>query len=115
MLKEDPTPMTAYITGVETVRLGMEVDRDKGEDIKRNAVDVNEGVPPLADVCQRSRNIPVELRNVVNGEAVVEVSVSLGAIARGLASELVIIFHDVRRRIRRVLQLLVQSKNELRK
>jgi hypothetical protein len=44
-----------------------------GKDIQRNAVDADEGVPPLADICQRSRNIPVELRNVVKGEAVEEI------------------------------------------
>ena len=107
--------MTAYITGIETVRLVMEVGGDKGKDVRRNAVDVNEGVPPLADVCQRSRNIPIKLRNVVKGEAIEEVSVLLGVVAQGLASELATIFRDVRRRIRRVLQLLIQSKSELRK
>ena len=115
MLKENPAPMTAYITGVETERLDTEVGGDKGKDVHRNAVDVNEGVPPLADVCQRSRNIPIELRNVVKGEAVEEVSVSLSAISQGLANEFMMIFHDVRRRICGVLQLLIQSKNELRK
>ena len=54
MLKEDLAPMTAYITGIEKVRLGMEVGGDKGKDIQRNAVDVDEGVPPLADVCQHN-------------------------------------------------------------
>ena len=69
--------MTAYITGTELVRLGVKMGGDEGKDIQRNAVDVNEGVPPLADVCQRSRNIPIELRNIVEGEAVEEVDVSL--------------------------------------
>jgi len=54
MLKEGPAPMTAYMTGVETVRLGIEVGGDEGKDIQRNAVDVNERVPPFADACQRS-------------------------------------------------------------
>ena len=54
MLKEGPTPMTAYMTGPEKVRLGIEVGGDEGKDIQRNAVDVSEGVPPFADACQRS-------------------------------------------------------------
>ena len=55
---------------------------DQGKDIRREAIDVNQGVPPLADVHQRGRNIPVELRNVVEGEAVEDVSVSLLKISR---------------------------------
>jgi len=66
--------MTAYATGVETVRLGIEVGGNEGKDIQRDAVDMNEGVPPLADVCQRGRNIPVELGDVVKGEAAEEAS-----------------------------------------
>jgi len=78
MLKEGPTPMTAYVTGIETVRrLEMEVGGDEGKDVQRNAVDADEGVPPLADVCQRDRDIPVELGDFVKGEAVREVCVSL--------------------------------------
>ena len=74
MLKEGPAPMTAYVTGVETVRLGIEVGGDEGKDVQRNAVDMNERVPPLADVCQRGGSIPVELGDVVKGEAAEEVS-----------------------------------------
>jgi len=78
MLKEGPTPMTAYVTGVETVRRqGMEVDGDEGKDVQRNAVDTNEGVPPLADIRQCGRDIPVELGDIVKGEAVKELGVSL--------------------------------------
>ena len=107
--------MAAYITGPEMIRLGMEVGGDKGKDVQRNAVDVNEGVLPLTDICQRSGNIPVELRNIVKGEAVEEVNVSLDVIAQALASKFTMIFHDVRRRMRHAFQLLVQSKNKLRK
>ena len=67
MLKESPAPITAHITGIETIRLGMKVGGDERKDIQRNAVDADEGVPPLADVCQRSRDVAVELRNVVKG------------------------------------------------
>jgi len=67
MLKESPAPMAAYMTDAEKVRLGMKVGGDERKDIQRNAVDADEGVPPLADVCQRSRNVAVELRNVVKG------------------------------------------------
>jgi len=67
MSEEGPAPMTAHMTGAETVRLGIEVGGDEGKDVQRDAVDVNEGIPPLADVCQRGRNIPVEFRDVVRG------------------------------------------------
>jgi len=77
MLEEGPAPMTAYVTGVETVRLGMEVGGDEGEDVQRNTVDVNEGVPPLADARQCGRDIPAELGDVCGGEAVEEVGMSL--------------------------------------
>ena len=70
--------MTAYVTGAETVRrLRMKVGGDEGKDIQRDAVDTNERVPPLADVRQCGRNIPVELGDIVKGEAVKEVGVSL--------------------------------------
>jgi len=58
------------------------VGGDEGKDIRRETIDVNEGVPPLADVRQRGRDVPVELRNVVEGEAVEDVSVSLLKILR---------------------------------
>ena len=69
--------MAAYMAGVETVRLGMEVGGDEGKDVQRDAVDTNERVPPLTDVRQRGRDIPVELGDVVKGETVEEVGVSL--------------------------------------
>ena len=79
MPEEGPAPMTAYVTGAETVRLRMEVGGDEGKDVQRDAVDVNERVPPLANICQRSRNVPAELGDVVGGpgKAVKEVGVSL--------------------------------------
>ena len=69
--------MAAYMAGVETVRLGMEVGGDEGKDVQRDAVDVNEGIPPLANVRQCGRDIPVELGDIVKGKAVKEVGVSL--------------------------------------
>jgi len=42
VLNEDPVPMTAYITGAETIRLRMEMGEDKGKVIQRNTVGVNE-------------------------------------------------------------------------
>jgi len=74
MSKKGPAPMTAYVTGPETVLLGEEVGGDEGKDVQRDTVDINEGVPPLADICQRGRSIPVELGDVVKGEATEEVS-----------------------------------------
>jgi len=77
---------------------------DEGKDLRRDAVYVNEGVPPPADSRRRGRGTLVELRNLVGGEAIEEVSVSFPKTSRNL-----------RQRIRYVLQLLVQSKDELRK
>ena len=53
MFEEDSTPVTAHRSGTETVFLGGEVGRDEGKDIRWNAVDASEGVPPLANGCQR--------------------------------------------------------------
>jgi hypothetical protein len=41
--------MTAYETGAETIILGFEMGGDEGKDIKRDAVDANERVPPFAN------------------------------------------------------------------
>ena len=68
--------MATYKTGAETVPLGREMDGDKGKDIDWDAVYGNEGVPPFADSCQRCGGISGELRNVIKGEPVEEVSVS---------------------------------------
>ena len=46
--------MAAHGSGVETVPLGSEVDRNEGNDIHRDAVDESERVLPLADGCQRA-------------------------------------------------------------
>jgi len=67
MLKKGPAPMAAYVTGSETIRLGMKVGGDEGKHVQRNAVDVNEGIPPLANACQHGRNILAELGDVVRG------------------------------------------------
>lgn len=77
MPKEGPAPVTAYMGGLQTVLDIRKVVGDEGNDIQRNAIDLNEGVPPLADICRRNGNIPVKLRNIVEGEAVEEVSPSL--------------------------------------
>ena len=69
--------MTAHMTGAKTVHLGVEMGRDEGKDIERNAVDGSQRVPPPADIRQRGRNISLELRNSIKGEAAREVSVSL--------------------------------------
>jgi len=68
--------MTAYMTGAETVCLGMEMGGDEGKDIQRNAVDGSEGILPLADIRQCGRNTTVELRNSIEGETIGEGSVS---------------------------------------
>ena len=52
---------------------------DEGKDLQRNAVYVDEGIPPLADGRQRGRGIPVELTNLIKGEAIEQVSVPLRA------------------------------------
>lgn len=44
--------MMAHRSDVETVLLDREAGRDEGEDIRRNAVDAGEGIPPLANCCQ---------------------------------------------------------------
>ena len=67
--------MTAYMAGAETVRLGVEMGGDEGKDVHRNAIDENEGIPPLADIRQYGRNFSVELRKSFEGEPIEEVSV----------------------------------------
>ena len=74
MLKEGPAPVTAYAIGVQNIPLGIEMGGDERKDVQRNTVDVNEGVPPLANVCQRCRNVLIELRDVVEGKTAEEVS-----------------------------------------
>ena len=46
--------MTAYKTNAEAVFLGREVGGDEGKDIQGDTVDVDEGVPPLANGRQSS-------------------------------------------------------------
>ena len=55
--------MTAHKTGAKYLAVRREMGGDEGEDVKRNTVDRNERVPPLADSCQCSRSVFVELRN----------------------------------------------------
>lgn len=69
--------MAAHVTGMETVRLGIEMGGDEGKDVQRNAVDGNQRVPPLAYIRQYDRNISVELRNGIGCETTGEVSMSL--------------------------------------
>ena len=85
---------------------------DEGKDIQRDTVYANERVPPLADIRQCSRNVPVELRDIIE----------CGAAGRGNQriffqglTRSITIFLNIQWRVRRVLQLLVQRKNELRK
>lgn len=111
MLKEGSTPMTAYEAGAKPVPLEGEMGRDEGKDIQRDAVYVKEGVPPLPDIRQRGRDVLVELRNIVESKAAEEVSVSFLKISRASP----VIFRDLRRRICRMLQLLAQGEDELRK
>ena len=85
--------MTTHVTGPETVFLGTEMGGDEGKDIQRNPVDIDEGVPPFMDVCQRGRSIPVELRNIVKGEAIEEVSLSLLKTLRA-SSQLCFVTYD---------------------
>ena len=67
--------MTAYKGGPEMVLLGREMGGDLGKDLGRNAIDVNEGVPPLPDSHQCGQSIPVELTSLAEGEAIERVSV----------------------------------------
>lgn len=69
--------MAAHGSGVETVLLAGEVDGDEGKDVRRDAVDVNEGVLPLVDGCKCGQNIPVELGNRFQAESTKPFSVSL--------------------------------------
>ena len=69
--------MTAYESGAKTVLLGRETGGDQGKVLQRDAVYVNEGVPLLADSCQRGRSIVVELRRYHEGEATEQVSAPL--------------------------------------
>jgi len=85
MLEESSAPMTANKTGAEAVLLGREIRGDDGKDIQRDAVYANEGVPPLADIRQRGRDILVELGNIIEGEAVEEVSVLFPRLREGSA------------------------------
>jgi len=77
MLKKGLAPMTADMAGTETVRLGMKIGGDEGKDVQRDAVDVNEGVLPLADICQRGRDILVESGDFIKSGAVNEIGVLL--------------------------------------
>ena len=52
VMKEGCTPMTTDGSGVETILLRREVNGDEREDVQRDAVDVNEGVLPLANGCK---------------------------------------------------------------
>ena len=63
--------------GLQKVLDVRKVVRDEGKDIQRNAIDLDKGVPPLADIRGRNGNVPVNLRNLVEGEAAEEVSPSL--------------------------------------
>ena len=51
--------------------------RDKGKDLGRDAVNAREGVPPLADGCQCSCSVPVELGNRLHSESAEAISMTL--------------------------------------
>ena len=70
MLSEISTPVTTNGTCVNEVRPEGEVGRDNGKNFLREAVDGDERVPPLADVCQRDRSVLIELRDHIEGEPV---------------------------------------------
>ena len=61
--------MTADKSGLETVLLRREMGGDEGKDLQRDAGYGNERVPPLSDIPRRGQDIPVELRNLIEGEA----------------------------------------------
>ena len=69
MSNEGSAPMTAYESGSETILLRREMGGDEGKDVQRNTVYGSERVLPLADSHQRGRDILVELRNLIGGEA----------------------------------------------
>lgn len=69
MFKEDPAPMTAHESGAETIFLKMEVGGDEGKDIQWDTVDGSKGVLPFTDGPECGRNIPLKLRDRVQGEA----------------------------------------------
>ena len=68
--------MTGHKTGADTILLGSEVGGDEGQDIQRNAVYANEGIPPFADIRQCGRDLLVELGNIFESKAVEGVSMS---------------------------------------
>ena len=96
--------MTAYEGGPETVLLRREMGGNEGKDVQRNTVYGSERVLPLVDTRQRRRCIPAKLRNLVESEATGQVSV---------LPSLAMIFRNVRCRMDCVLQLLVESEDEL--
>jgi hypothetical protein len=79
---------------------------DEGEDVERNAIDRGQRVLPFADSRQRGRGVLVELRNRIRSETVPKLWLAWPPYTNEI--------HNVRRRIRHALQLLVQSEDELR-
>ena len=49
---------------------------DKRKNIQRDAVYVNERIPPFANFHQRGRDVQVKLRELIKGEAIEGISVS---------------------------------------
>jgi hypothetical protein len=62
--------MTAHRTDEKYVTPRGEIGGDKSENVKRDAIDRDERVPPLADRRQRGRGVMVKLRNHIQSEAV---------------------------------------------
>ena len=92
-------------TCTEAVLLGREVGGDEGKDVQRDAIDANKRVLPLADSGKWNRQILVKLRNRVRAQTK-EVSV--------LPLNSRVDFHNAPRGRPHTLQLLVQSKYQLR-
>ena len=76
MLEKHSAPMTTDEGGAKAVVLRGEVGWDERKDVQRNTVNADEGVLPFSDGCKRGRDVPVELRNRVQGEAANRISQS---------------------------------------
>ena len=87
--------------------IGREVCGDEGENFRRDAIDGDERVSPLADGGQCGRSVVVELRDCIEGEPAFrkDHQCSLSA---------TFILRDLRRTVRDAFQFLVQGEDELR-
>jgi len=62
--------MTAYKYGRDQVLLGRSMGGNEGENIRWDAIDGGEQIPPFANSRQRDRDVLVELGNRIKGESV---------------------------------------------